>query len=130
MVGRGRLLAHPAWAACIHDRVRRGRRYTWVAELPQAGAAPPRLVQDVQAWVASPAANHGWILIGKEVGAQNAKRFQSRDNAVAGTRPRLTVVYALPEPPADDGDVPLPLWALVLLALGLARQVMRRSAHG
>lgn len=104
--------------------------YSWSAALPGAGGPAPRLVQDVQAWVDTPSANHGWILVGKETGSQNAKRFQSRNNAVAQARPLLSVVYTPPAAPAGDGDVPLPLWAVALLAAGLARRVMRRSDHG
>lgn len=103
--------------------------YTWSASLPTAGAPVPRLLQDVQAWVDAPANNHGWMLIGDETNQQNAKRFESRNNAVAVNRPRLTVVYG-PPPVAssDDGDVPLPLWALAMLA-GAFGTLMVRSAH-
>jgi len=104
--------------------------YSWSAALPGAGGPVPRLVQDVQAWVDTPSANHGWILIGEETGSKNAKRFESRHTSVGEARPRLTVVYAPPAAAADDGDVPLPLWAVALLAAGLAARLMRRSDHG
>jgi hypothetical protein len=103
--------------------------YSWAAVLPSGSGAAPRLVQDVQAWVNAPLSNHGWLLIGQETGSQNAKRFQSRNNATAQVRPRLTVVYAAPAPVAGDADVPLPLWATAMLAAALAGFLVRRSAH-
>lgn len=105
------------------------QRYNWSGQLPPQGGPTPRIVQDVQGWVDAPAANHGWILIGAEDGLQNAKRFNSRDNAVE--QPRLVVRYEPAAPGAADGDVPLPGWALLtlggLLAAGLARGRRGRS---
>ncbi|MBL8383992.1 MAG: DNRLRE domain-containing protein [Burkholderiales bacterium] len=103
--------------------------YSWAATLPPGGTPMPKLVSDVQAWVDTPASNHGWILIGKETDSQNAKRFQSRNNSLAQNRPRLTVVYDLP-PASGDGEVPLPAWSLALLALILLRAGMARTDHG
>jgi len=57
--------------------------YTWAA---------PALTTDVAGWLAAPAANHGWILIGDETAAGTAKRFDSRESAPAN-RPRLTITY-------------------------------------
>jgi MYXO-CTERM domain-containing protein len=91
--------------------------YTWQG---------PGLVADVQHWVDNPAANHGWMLIGKETGNQNAKRLGSRQNPDAAQRPVLRVVWSPAPPPATDGDVPLPPWALGLLAAGLAATLARR----
>jgi hypothetical protein len=79
------------------------------------------MTADVQLWVDQPASNHGWILVGDEQGLQNAKRFESRSNGASVNRPRLRVVY---QPPAD-GEVPLPAWALALLALAIGTQWMR-----
>lgn len=84
-----------------------GQFYTWG---PTAA-----LVADVQSWVDQPAGNHGWLLIGHEQGQQNAKRFESRDNSEASLRPRLEVVYD-PPMPVGEGDIPIPPWALALLA--------------
>ncbi len=100
--------------------------YAWVAETPPAGTPVPRLVQDVQAWVDVPAANHGWILIGAEGGVQNAKRFESRNNATVG--PKLTVVYGPAQGAEQSGDVPMPGWALGLLAALLAGGAVVRSS--
>jgi hypothetical protein len=84
--------------------------YTWAASRPASGPVP-LLLQDVQDWVDAPEFNHGWILIGVENVTQNAKRFESRNNAV--NRPLLTVTYL--EPVAGT-DIPVPPWALALLA--------------
>lgn len=103
--------------------------YAWSATLPPSGSPVPRLVADVQAWVNTPSSNHGWLLIGAEAGLQNAKRFESRNNGTALNRPKLTVVYTAPPiPGGDDADIPLPPWALGLLALLIGAQMVR-SAH-
>ena len=64
--------------------------YTW---------SSPQMDADVQAWLDQPASNFGWLLLGNESQDQTTKRFDSRENAVAGNRPRLDVIYAPPEPP-------------------------------
>lgn len=84
----------------------------------------PALVADVQGWLNVPASNHGWILIGDDQGIQNAKRFASRQSGTASARPTLVLTV---EPAApDSGDIPLPPWALALLAAGLAAGLARR----
>jgi len=84
----------------------------------------PGLVADVQAWLQAPASNHGWIMIGDDQGIQNAKRFVSRHSGTPSARPTL-VLTVQPAPP-DSGDIPLPPWALALLAAGLAAGLARR----
>lgn len=55
------------------------------------------LVSDVQGWLATPASNFGWILIGNESSGYTSKRFLSRENA--GLSPQLTIDYTpVPEP--------------------------------
>lgn len=103
--------------------------YSWAAALPASGSPVPRLVADVQGWVNAAASNHGWMLIGVESGLQNAKRFESRNNGTAVNRPKLTVVYTLPPDPGVDADIPLPPWALGLLAMLVGSKIVR-SAHG
>lgn len=72
---------------------------------------------------------HGWSLVGDETSLQNAKRFESRNNGGAANRPQLTLIYTPPQESRGgvDVDVPLPLWALGLLALSLGG-LMSRSA--
>ena len=71
--------------------------YTWES----AG-----LVADVQAWLDSPARNFGWILVGEEEDSKAAKRFNSRENSSADTRPLLTIDYSIPPPiPTAVGSI-------------------------
>lgn len=79
--------------------------YTW--------GPTPEMIADVQAWIDDPSANHGWILVGPEVPMSfSAKRFNSRENADVGSRPRLQVtVTAVDEIPVLD------VGALLALAL-------------
>ncbi len=58
--------------------------YTWTSA---------QMAADVQAWVDTPADNHGWILIGAEGGGTSARRFNSREEGDSNLRPKLTVVY-------------------------------------
>jgi hypothetical protein len=82
-------------------------------------------VADVQRWVDQPSSNHGWMLIGDDLGLQNAKRFGSRNNGTADARPVLIVSYQ--GGIADqDVDIPLPGWALGLLGVGLGAALLRR----
>lgn len=104
-------------ASAQTDVGQQGGYYTW--------SSTAALVADIKAWVDSPTGNFGWIMIGDEVTEQNAKRISSRQSAFAPVRPTLTIDYT-PPPVADDGDIPLPAWALVLLGGGLAAVLGRR----
>lgn len=53
----------------------------------------PPLLADVQRWVADPATNFGWAVIGDESKSSTAKRFDTRENPVAANRPQLMIVY-------------------------------------
>lgn len=59
--------------------------YTW--------DSTSQLVADVQTWLDNPAANFGWLLLGDESKSQTTKRFDSKDNEDAETRPVLVVEY-------------------------------------
>jgi hypothetical protein len=85
----------------------------------------PRTVADVQQWVDQASSNHGWMLIGDDLGVQNAKRFGSRNNPTADARPVLIVRYESAAA-GTDVDIPLPGWALALLGTGLAAALLRR----
>jgi len=52
-----------------------------------------QMVTDVQAWMTTPSANFGWLLIGDETTTLTARRFDSRESA-AGVQPALQLTYA------------------------------------
>lgn len=89
-----------------------GQTYAW--------QSTPGLVADVQGWIDNPAGNFGWILLGPELDAQNAKRFDSLQGVLAANRPLLQVQIA-PVPEAST---------VTLLAAGLLglRWMRRRRA--
>jgi hypothetical protein len=74
-----------------------GFPYTWSGQ---------GLINDVQSWVANPAQNFGWILVGEEVAAGSAKRFRAREFPDALTVPKLTVTY-LPNPVSAPSGEPV-----------------------
>jgi hypothetical protein len=91
----------------------------------------PQLQVDVQNWVDQPASNHGWMMFGSVgvSGERIAKAFASREHSVAAERPRLTVTF-MPSAPANDADIPIPPWAVVLLGatlLGVQARLRRHS---
>ncbi len=59
--------------------------YTWTNSL----------FTDVRSWLANPALNQGWILIGNEATNGTAKQLHSRESA-ASMRPKLTVTHVSP----------------------------------
>lgn len=61
--------------------------YTW--------ESTTQMVADVQHWLDNPSDNHGWVILGNETVAPTAKRFGTRENAIAGARPRLSVNFVL-----------------------------------
>lgn len=68
----------------------------------------------------------GSLLVGDESVEQSAKRFESRQFGVNGPQPR--VVYTPAKPGGgDSADIPLPLWAWVLLGGGIAWRVGRST---
>src|SRR5205085_3577040 len=56
------------------------------------------LLADVQSWVSNSANNFGWIILGNEVDAGSADRFNSRENTVNPPRLTLTFQAAAPTP--------------------------------
>jgi hypothetical protein len=89
----------------------------------------PQLAADVQGWVSNPASNFGWILVGGEDVAQTAKRFNSRENADASTRPQLVVAFTAPQqvPAASPWFVVSLFAALAGLGAGDLRRKNRWS---
>jgi PKD repeat protein len=59
--------------------------YTW--------SSTAQMVADVQGWLDDPSSNHGWALVIPSPATASAKRFNSRENSGASSRPRLTVSY-------------------------------------
>jgi hypothetical protein len=53
----------------------------------------PLLVADVQSWLDNPSSSHGWIVLGAEGGATNARRFDTRENVQPAFRPGLRIEY-------------------------------------
>jgi hypothetical protein len=60
---------------------------------PVVWASTPQLVADVQHWLETPDAAHGWILLGDESSASTAKRFASREHPDETVHPRLEVSF-------------------------------------
>ncbi len=64
----------------------------------------PQLVADVQFWADHPNSNFGWILISPVPFENNARRFDTRENANPANRPLLVVEYTVPcVADVDDG---------------------------
>ncbi|MEO2013172.1 MAG: Calx-beta domain-containing protein [Fuerstiella sp.] len=59
-------------------------KYTWTAQ---------GLIDDVNAWIATPANNFGWTLLGAETTAHSARRFDSKEHSTPGNRPALSITY-------------------------------------
>jgi hypothetical protein len=77
--------------------------FTWSTS-PGAGG----LAADIQAWLAAPTTNFGWLVQGDESFPQAAKRFDSRENSVAAFRPALSISFTpAPTPPAAIALLPL-----------------------
>ncbi|MFN0183366.1 MAG: DNRLRE domain-containing protein [Aquabacterium sp.] len=112
------------WAVRGTDYVPTASGSVLVAGAPATYTWPStaQMVADVQLWLNQPATHHGWLLIGKETGEQNAKRFASRENGSVTSRPVLVVMATVPA----DLDVPLPAWALLLLGGALLAPLLRR----
>lgn len=69
----------------------------------------PAMVADVEAWIASPETDFGWLLEGDE-STVSAKRFDTREHSIAANRPRLRVYHdggATPTsiPPVKDNTL-------------------------
>jgi plastocyanin len=56
-------------------------------------SSTPELVADVQGWLDDPSSNFGWALVVDSPTSGSAKRFNSRENSTASSRPKLTIAY-------------------------------------
>jgi hypothetical protein len=74
------------------------------------------LVADVQGWLDGPATNFGWILIGDEADAGQARRFDSRENGDPTFRPALEIVYT-PDGGGGEGVPTVSEWGLIFMFL-------------
>jgi hypothetical protein len=53
------------------------------------------MAADVQAWLATPGQNFGWLLLGNETVEGTAKSFASREHEEPAARPQLRVTFKL-----------------------------------
>lgn len=83
--------------------------YTW--------ATTAALVADVNGWLADPASNFGWILLGEEAAKGAVRRFDSVERSEPSYRPVLRIGYTV---------VPEPAGYQLLAAAALALTVVRR----
>ena len=63
-------------------------QYTW--------GSTATMTSDVRGWLADPATNFGWVVVGDETNPGTAKRFDAREIANAQNRPTLTVYFTRP----------------------------------
>ena len=59
--------------------------YTW--------GSTPQMVADVQSWLDDQPSNFGWLLKGIETAPTMAKRFATRENSTASSRPSLVIDF-------------------------------------
>ncbi len=71
-----------------------------------AWGSTAQMVSDVQGWLDSPSTDFGWALVGNESLARSSKRFDTKENAVAGVQPKLTVTYTLTMDVHSAGEIP------------------------
>ncbi len=79
------------WAAAGGDFAATASATTNVGAVGSYTWSGPDLIADVEAWVANPSSNFGWILIGDEAATGSAKRFDSRE--ASDNRPTLSITY-------------------------------------
>jgi len=105
------------WANAGGDYASAASGFTLVGvDLVRYSISTAGLAGDVQAWLADPSANHGWILVGDESVNQSARRFGSADGS-AEFAPTLEIEFTV---------VPAPAAAVPLALAGLVRPRRRR----
>ncbi len=84
------------------------------------------MVTDVQNWLNNPAANFGWILLCNETTIGTARRFASRENAVAVNRPSLSITYTTTLPVVLTHFTARAANTTVLLNWGTSQEINNR----
>jgi hypothetical protein len=87
----GSFAALASASTLISNDLGAGQLFSW------SSAGNPQMLADVQQWLAAPATNFGWIVVGNETVGQTAKRFNGGESA---TPPVLEIQYVIPEPGA------------------------------
>jgi len=95
------------WAAPGGDFAAAASATTMVGTSGSYAWASPGLLADVAGWVADPATNFGWLVLGDEAATGTAKRFDSRENPDEAVRPVLVVVVAAEAVEAPPVYVPV-----------------------
>ena len=113
---------------------------TLVAEDDYIVPASAGMLTDISDWVANPATNFGWILLGDESQSPpNAKRLESGEAVDAATRPRLRITSTPAVPVVVTPDIGVPAgstasWLLLALLIGAlalrSHPTDRRHARG
>ena len=121
----------PRWASGGGDAASPSAQFPLGGVGTHSVASTTGLVADVQGWLANPASNHGWLLVGPEGEdvSQKARRLAARDFATVDSRPRLTISYARSgTAAAPTRRVPLPGvagWGMAIACLLVARRHFR-----
>ncbi|MDD5201466.1 MAG: DNRLRE domain-containing protein [Terrimicrobiaceae bacterium] len=89
----------PAWTTAGGDFIATASATTSVTtELTDFAWSGAGMLADVQAWVASPSDNFGWIVRGDESTSRTNRQFFTHESTIPDTAPTLTVTYSVPEP--------------------------------
>jgi len=106
-------------AASASTEVAGNGPYSWTS---------PELAADVRGWLALPASNFGWLLLGDEQGEVTAKRWGSRENP--SDSPVLEIEFELAPPPKVPATTPWTLGALAAGIVTLGAIALRRQSRG
>lgn len=73
--------------------------YTW--------GSTAQMISDVQSWLDQPSSNFGWVIVGNETASRTAKRFDTRENTLPGSRPLLIVTFMTLTGVGDNNNLPI-----------------------
>jgi hypothetical protein len=79
-----------------------------------------QLAADVEDFLADPAGNHGWVVVGNE--SSLAKRFDSRAGPVVAQRPQLLIDYSPPSGVPALGTAGIALLGVLLTSIAFWRR--------